>query len=235
MATLVTGYVRLSSGHRPHARYLELGRRLVGLALPTVCFYDGPANEVIPTPRTVVRPAGLANCWMSDYAAGCRPPPGSPIKDTVSYTVVQHQKTAWLAEAARMTNDHAVWVDFGIFHLKAPITDRMVREFFARVEAAPPDRITIAGIWPMVNRPLIDWSKPAWYVAGGVVVVPPRLAEWFHDTTVKYATLQMEASGQTTWEVNTWSAMLRDHRNKFRVYAADHDETLFTGYGGPSP
>jgi NDP-sugar pyrophosphorylase family protein len=34
----------------------------------------------------------------------------------------------------------------------------MIREFFARVEAAPPDRITIAGIWPMVNRPLIDWA-----------------------------------------------------------------------------
>jgi hypothetical protein len=29
--------------------------------------------------------------------------------------------------------------------------------------------------------------------------------------------------------------MRRDHRDKFRVYAADHDETLFTGYGGPSP
>ncbi len=235
MATLVTGYVRLNAGHRPHARYLELGRRLIGLALPTVCFYDGSAHEIIPTPRTRVRPAGLAHCWMTDYARDCRPPAGSPTKDTVGYAVVQHQKTAWLAEAARLTGDHVVWVDFGIFHLSAPISDRMVRDLLAKVEDEPPDRITIAGIWPMRGRPLIDWSKPAWYVAGGVVVVPPELADWFHDTAVTYATLQMEASRQTTWEVNTWSAMLRDHPNRFRVYAADHNETLFTGYGGPSP
>jgi hypothetical protein len=45
----------------------------------------------------------------------------------------------------------------------------------------------------------------------------------------------MDASRRTTWEVNTWSAILRDHPDRFRVYAADHDETLFTNYEKAPP
>ena len=229
MATLVTGYVRLNNGHRSHAKYIELGRRLVGLGLPTVAFYDGSAAELLPTPATTWRPAGLATCWMADYAKDCSPPPGSPAKDTAAYCVVQHQKTGWLAEAAYLTKDTTIWVDFGIFHLPT-VTDAHVRGLFAAVQSAPPDRIVLPTIWPMVNRPLIDWNRPAWYVAGGVAVVPPHLADWFHDQVVNVSTLQMEASRKTTWEVNTWSAILRDHPDKFATYAADHDESLLEQY-----
>jgi len=230
MATLVTGYVRLNSKHRSHDRYLELGRRLIGLGLPTVAFYDGAAHELMPMSSTLTMAASLQSCWLFEQGFTAGPPGGRPDKDTVSYCIVQHQKSAWLAEAAALTGDTVVWVDFGIFHLKAAITDRMVRRFFDAVEAAQPDRITLPGIWPMHGRPLINWSSPAWYVAGGVVVVPPDLADWFHETTVKYATLQLEQSRMATWEVNTWSAVYRDHPDKFDVYQADHDATLFTGF-----
>jgi hypothetical protein len=60
--------------------------------------------------------------------------------------------------------------------------------------------------------------------------MPPELAEWFHETAMSYATLQLEQSRRATWEVNTWSAMYRDHPEKFYVYQADHNATLFTGY-----
>jgi hypothetical protein len=234
VATLVTGYVRLNNANRAHDRYLELGRRLVGLGLPTICYYDGHAADLVPPPRCKVLHASLGDCWMAQAAANCSPPPGTPLKDTTAYCVVQHQKTAWIEEAAAVAG-LVVWVDFGIFHLPCRLTDRHVRGLFDRVLAAPPDRITIPGIWPMRGRPMIAWHQPAWYVAGGVVVMPQHLARWFHDTTVTYASLQMEATRQTTWEVNTWSAILRDHPDKFHVYAADHNETLFTGYGGPAP
>lgn len=234
MATLVTGYVRLNNANRSHARYLELGRRLIGIGLPTVAYYDGQAGELLPTPRTKVKPASLHGCWMAEAAAACQPPPGSPMKDTTAYCVVQHQKTEWIAAAAG-AGDVLVWVDFGIFHLPCRLNDAHVRGLFALVDATPPDRIAIPGIWPMRGRPLINFLAPAWYVAGGVVIVPAHLAQWFHETTVKYATLQMEASGRTTWEVNTWSAIVRDHPDQFAVYAADHNETLFTRYGGPPP
>jgi hypothetical protein len=230
MATLVTGYVRLNSAHRGHGRYLELGRRLIGLGLPTMCFYDGDPSDVLPTPKTKVRGASLKSCWLYQDSRGALSPNGSHDKDTADYCVVQHQKTAWLAEAARLTGDHVIWIDFGIFHLTVPINDRVVRAFWQKVQAAPPDRITIPTIWPMNGRPLIDWKTPAWYVAGGIVVVPPGLADWFHETAVRYATLQIDSSGRATWEVNTWSAILRDHPEKFHTYRADHDQTLFTGY-----
>jgi len=229
VATLVTGYVRLNNLHRSHASYIKLGRRLVGLGLPTVAYYDGSPAELVPTPRTTVRPAHLADCWMARHARDLSPPPGSPAKDTTAYCTVQHEKTAWLASAARMTREVGIWVDFGIFHLPT-VTDAHVRELYANVEKLPPEKIVIPTIWPMVNRPMIDWNRPAWFVAGGVVVVPPHLAEWLHETAVKYATLQMQASGRTTWEVNTWSAILRDHPDKFSTYAADHDESLFEQY-----
>jgi hypothetical protein len=230
VATLVTGYVRLDSGHRNHERYLELGRRLLGLRLPTVAFFDGNAAVLSPPPETEIRGASLQSCWFYKASRGASPPPGRPDKDSVDYCVVQHQKTSWLAETCRLTGDHAIWIDFGIFHLPAAVTDESVRRFFAKVEAAPPDRITLPGIWPMHGRPLIDWTLPAWFVAGGVAVVPPTLADWFHETAVSYATLQIEQSRRATWEVNTWSAMLRDHPDRFHVYPANHDQTLFTHY-----
>ena len=234
MAVVVTGYVRLDSQHRSHARYVELGRRLVGLGLPTIAFYDGSPAELMPTPKSAILRTSLADCWMAPGAAQCEAPGGTPLKDTTTYCAVQHQKTTWLARAAADTGEAVVWIDFGIFHLPQ-LNNRHILKFVDRVEAAPPDRITIAGIWPMTGRPLINWSKPAWYVAGGVVVVPHRLAGWFDATVRSYATLQMEASRRTTWEVNTWSAILRDHPDRFRVYAADHDETLFTNYEKAPP
>jgi hypothetical protein len=230
VATVVTGYVRLNNGYRGHARYVELGRRLLGLRLPTIAFFDGDAEPLNAPPETDIRGASLQSCWLHQASRGANPPPGRPDKDSVDYCVVQHQKTAWIAEACRLTGDHAVWIDFGIFHLPSAISDSHVRRMFTTVEAAPPDRITLPGIWTMADRPLIDWTIPAWYVAGGVAVVPPELAEWFHETTVDYATLQIEQSRRATWEVNTWSAMLRDHPEKFHVYRADHDQTLFTNY-----
>jgi hypothetical protein len=234
VATLVSGYVRLNQAHRSHARYLELGRRLVGLGLPTVCYYDGHPDDLAPPPACQVRRTSLADCWMAQHAVKCSPPAASSEKDTVPYTVVQHQKTEWLAHAAQ-DSDVVVWVDFGIFHLPCRLNDHQVRGLFKAIAAAPPDRIAIPGIWPMNGRPLIPWNQPAWYVAGGVVVVPSHLAEWFHDKAVTYATLQMEASGHTTWEVNTWSAIVRDHPDQFRVYRADHTEALFSGYRDPPP
>jgi hypothetical protein len=231
MATLVTGYVRLDNAHRGHDRYLELGRRIIGLGLPTMCFYDGPAGDVCPTPATTVRGATLESCWLYGDSRRAMPPVLNSGKDTTNYCVVQHQKSAWLAEACRLTGGTCVWVDFGIFHL-ANLADRDIVEFFDRVVAAAPQRITLPSCWPLTGRPRIEWTSPAWYVAGGAAVMPPHAADWFHAQCVDVATLQIEVNRRATWEVNTWSVVARDHRDWFELYAADHDRTIFTGYRG---
>jgi hypothetical protein len=230
-ATLVTGYVRLDSVHRPHDRYAKLGRRLLGLGLPGIAYYDGPEKDLVSCITTRVRPASLKRCWLHGPAVGAQPPHGDPVKDTVAYCVVQHQKSKWLSDAAALVDsDLLVWIDFGIFHLPQ-VTDDLVMDYLDVInETAPRDRITAPQAWPLTGRPLIDWSKPAWYLLGGVMVMPTVLSGWFHDKCVQYATLQLESTGRATWEVNTWAAIARDNRNRFAFYQANHDETIFSGY-----
>lgn len=229
MATVVTGYVRLNSEHRGHDRYLALGRRLLALSLPTVAFYDGDPADLAGTPTVDVRPASLDSCWMREAARDAVPPIPGDAKDTTAYAVVQHQKCAWLAEAARETQT-AIWIDWGIFHLPCGLADDQVVDFFARVEADPPERICLPGIWPLPVAADIDPTRPAWWTAGGVVVMPAGQSAWFDATVREYAVRHLEQTGRATWEVNTWSAVLRDHPERFDVYAANHDARLFTGY-----
>ena len=232
MATaLVTGYVRLNSAHRPHDRYAKLGRKLLGLGLPSVCFYDGPEKDLASCITTKVQRASLAGCWLQTAALGAQPPHGDPVKDTVPYCIVQHEKSRWLAQAATMVDaDLLLWMDFGIFHL-SQVREWHVSDFVDAInKSAPRDRITAPQAWPLIGKPMIDWSKPAWYLLGGVLVMPRALAGWFHDKCVQYATLQLESTGRATWEVNTWAAVARDNPGRFSFYKADHDETIFTGY-----
>jgi hypothetical protein len=58
-----------------------------------------------------------------------------------------------------------------------------------------------------------------------VLVVPAYHARWFHLECVA------ERRGKLpTWEINTWAAIRRRYPERFRLYRADHNETLFTGY-----
>lgn len=226
MATVVTGYVRLNSGHRNHGRYLELGRRLLGLGLPTVCCYDGPPDELQAPPTADIRPASLDRCWMREAARGATDPVPGDGKDTAEYVTVQHQKSAWLAQAARHS-PVVIWIDFGIFHLPCGLTDGQVVEFVRRVEADPPKRICLPGIWPLPVPADVCPTRPAWYAAGGVVVMPAADAAWF-DAAVRYHALSaLHATGRATWEVNTWAAVIRAHPDRFAVWPANHDASLF--------
>ena len=230
MVALVTGYVRLSSHPRGHDRYVQLGRRLLGLGLPTVCFYDGAASDLEPPPSATVYPARLDRCWLYDATRAAQSPTPDHPKDGVDYMVVQHQKTAWLKAAAEATGAAVVvWVDFGILHLPA-FVDHEIVPFFDRVARAAPDRITMPSIWPLSAGTEIDNARVAWHVAGGVVVCPADLAGWFHAATEREARRHIDATGRTTWEVNTWATLARDFPERFRLYPADHDATLFTGF-----
>lgn len=230
MVALVTGYVRLGSHPRGHDRYVALGRRLLGIGLPTVCFYDGPESDLDAPQTATVRPASLDRCWLYGATRAAQSPSPGNAKDTVDYMVVQHQKTAWIKAAAGITGASVVvWVDFGILHLPASI-DHEIGPFFERVARASPARITLPGIWPLSPAAVIDNSRVAWHVAGGVVACPASLAGWFHWATEREARRHIDATGCTTWEVNTWAAVARDNPERFHVYPADHDARLFTGF-----
>lgn len=224
-ACLVTGYVRLNLGNRSHNRYAELGGRLTALHRPTVAFLDG-----LPCPADVtVVPAALESCWLWPHARNAATPYGNPQKDTAAYHAVQHQKTAWLAEASSHTEASTlVWIDYGILHVPG-VTLEVIGQFLARAGAAPRNRITLPSIWPLSLDVSVDSSRPCWFVAGGVVIVPRHMAHTWHVMVEDEALTHLRKTGQVTWEVNTWARVIQQHPTMFAVYPADHNATLFTG------
>ena len=222
-ACLVTGYVRLDNENRNHERYTELGQRLLGTGVPTVAFLD-PDVIVRARPEFLRLHASLESCWYWQASDGAALPGGNPKKDTRSFLSVQHQKTAWVAEARKWTDaEMLVWMDFGLLHVDG-ITPDLIRAFMERAANAPRDRISMASIWgPPAHR--VAPFKVAWHCAGGVFAVPRRMAWWFHDA-VKAEAAGVLAAGFATWEVNTWSNVWRKHPERFRHWTCDHNATL---------
>lgn len=224
-ACLVTGYVRLDLANRSHDRYAELGQQLTALHRPCVAFLDGLACDQAAT----VLPASLERCWLWPHAKNAATPYGNPAKDTHAYHAVQHQKSAWLAEASNMTDAGVlVWIDYGILHVPG-VTPEMIGQFLLRAGMAPANRITLPSIWPLSQDVLVDSARPCWFVAGGVAIVPRHLAHAWHVLVEAEALTHLRETGQVTWEVNTWARVIQQHPQLFAVYPADHNEKLFTG------
>ena len=224
-AALVTGYVRLDSEHRGHADYERLGRDLLSCHSPTVAFLDGMTH-----PDATVVPTNLADCWLWPIARDAALPPGTPAKDTAAYHTVQHQKTAWLASAAAYTDaEMLVWVYFGVMHIP-PITRQAIRDFMRRAAHAKRNRITLASIWRLETGSPIDCSRPNWYVAGGVAIVPRQLADEWHQRVVAEACDYHHYTHAVTWEVNLWARVAQKCPWLFAFYQADHNASLFDGF-----
>lgn len=222
---IVTGYVRLDNAHRCHADYARLGGELLALHRPTVAYLDG----LDAPPGVTVLPASLWDCWLWPMAQSAQAPPGNPAKDTAAYHTVQHQKTAWVADAVNHTDaGWLVWIDLGILH-NPKIRPEHITAFLSQVTERRPDRVTLPSIWPLDSGELLPY-RINWFVAGGVFVVPRSLASVWHHLCQRAATELYTRTGQLTWEVNTWAAVARARPDLVDTYPADHDETLFAGY-----
>lgn len=203
MPVVVTGYIPLPCSHRPRDAYEQLGARLLAAC-----------------PQAVSFRSTLASCWLYDelQRRGHDVEPGG--KDTAAYHCVQHQKTAWIAAAEATLPDRTiVWIDYGILHLPGVTVDH-VAAFLDAVDRQPPTLITA----PSCGLFDVGDDRVNWTFCGGVLVVPAYHARWFHLECVA------ERRGKLpTWEVNTWAAIRRRYPERFRLYQADHNETLFTG------
>jgi len=203
---VVTGYVPLSCAHRSHQRYMELAARLMAIGLPLTAYMQP-----------------LADCWLHQYHArrGTVFPDGG--KDTPAYHCVQHEKSRWITrEVTSSWPQTVVWIDLGVLHL-AGVGEQHVADFVRQVAENPPTRITSPSCHPVPE--VIDHRSVCWAFCGGVIVVPSHHAYWFHDRCK-----DMAAIHPPTWEVNTWARVAQEHPDRFSLYQADHDHTLFTGY-----
>lgn len=225
---LVTGYVRLDQAHRSHERFMDLGRRLLGLHAPITAFVEGAADLGPLLPGVEVRPTSLESCWLWPLARDARAPAANPAKDTRAFFAATHLKSAWLAEAARTSGDDLLaWIDFGVLHVPG-VTQELIRAFLKRAERrARRDRITWASIHGPPASEALPWDRVLWHCAGGVVLCPREQAAWLDAQVREVAVAWLAESDAVTWEVNTWARVWARHPERFHHYLCGHDATLF--------
>lgn len=199
---MVTGYVPLPCQHRRHEAYAELGKQLL-----EVC------------PQAVVFRQQLSDCWLAQHLGDVQ----AGGKDSTAYHCVQHEKTAWLQRAAMLYPTRTlVWIDYGVLHLDA-VEPKHIAAFLQSVAALPPRRITSPSCHDVGEA--WDDRRVCWAFCGGVLVLPARDAAWLHGECV-----YERQHKPPTWEVNTWAAVARRHRDRFKLYPADHNQLMFTRY-----
>jgi hypothetical protein len=210
---VVTGYVKIPGHPRGHDEYDCLGARL---------------GELRAAP---VRPfrCALDDCWLHGHVRETIATPAvadNPKKNTLAYHVVQHQKTAWLLQAAQTdpSADVLVWIDYGIFH-QPGVTARVVDDFLHRVRARP--AFSIPGVWEQSNGSA-EW--PDWHFCGSSLVVPRDFVRSFHEAVRDVTLERLKAEAIVTWEINDWAAVEERRELPIHWYKADHNQTQFTNY-----
>lgn len=218
---VVTGYVRLENHPRKPEEYFELGQRL-GHALgmqELVCSYKR-----------------VSDLWLTQFLEKLPPlePPLSwskgdnPAKNTLEYHCIQHEKFAWLSEAAHADQepDTFVWIDYGIASQPGFNGDDL-QSFLRRIRR---NDFAIPGCWEQMIKDPVD-SYPCWRFCGSVMVVPRQDTHRMFELVQSMTRLYVRAMKNVTWEVNTL-ARCEPFLKKvgLRWYPADHNVTQFTRY-----
>ena len=208
---VVTGYINLNSGYRADQEYRRLGQQLKDAVPDDISFFEGDA---------------LSDCWLMKHIPEnftCAIA-DNPIKNTVPYHLVQHQKTHWMRQASNIhpAREVLIWVDYAIFHMSG-VTATVIQDFLRR--AADEQAIAIPGCWPPNQT-----GEPSWRFCGSVLVANQKHVPAL-DTAVKNVAIRnLKATHRVTFEVNTWADVEKTKALPIRWYRADHNATLFTDY-----
>lgn len=224
---VVTGYTPIINHTRTAAEYGELGQQLF---VPLVQAGINVKRYMEP----------LEMNWLHKYIDRFKTKPTPSIadnaaKNTLAYHCVQHQKFAWLLKAAveDPRPDVYVWLDYGVGHVPG-VTSDVVADFLKRVAEQATDDIAIPGCWPRDPEKL-DFRYPCWRFCGGVLVVPRRRVHRLYKQVKTAALKHIDLTKNVEWEVNTLARVELANQLPIRWYQADHNETMFTGYGDALP
>ena len=218
---VVTGYVRLENHTRKPEEYKALGERL--------------SDALGDHPLEVFFHRNLRDLWLTQWIERLPPmkPPLSwsqgdnPLKNTLEYHCVQHQKIAWLAKAADMDSsiDTFIWMDYGIFS-QPGVNAEVIRDFLSRIRK---NDFAFPGCWP--EDPDVWDDYPCWRFCGSLLIVPRKEMRRLVECFLALTRLYIRTMGKVTWEVNTLARVepfLK--KTNFRWYEADHNATQFTRY-----
>ncbi|HEX6827081.1 MAG TPA: hypothetical protein VF077_12260 [Nitrospiraceae bacterium] len=216
MISAVTAYVPLPGHPRNEETYRELGRQLMDTEIPLILM-EGQ----------------LEQCWMHQYLQHrnkryTHSVADNPRKNSISYLIVQAQKSEWLVAAAEHRPDVEVfvWIDFGIFSVPG-VNGHIIQEFLLR--AMHEQAIAIPGCWDKNYQ--YDDSQPCWRFCGGVMVVPRQYVMQFDYAMKREYVRWLEQTNNLSWEVNTLARVEKlDPELPLWWFKADHDATMFTSY-----
>jgi len=215
---VVTGYVPIADHPRSERAYHRLGAQLGGLSTPVhVC--RSSLDE------TWLHQQVLRHTKPVTHSVG-----DNPKKNTLAYHCVQHQKTAWMLEAARAAArpDVVVWLDYGIFH-QPGVTVEAIDAFLSRVDDEP--TIAIPGCWKQaVTAEAIDLANPCWRFCGSTLICHRSRLEALDVAIREDVIARLNTTSHVSWEVNTWARVELGATLPIRWYRGDHNQTQFTEY-----
>lgn len=217
---VVTGYVPLPDHPRSVAEYGKLGYQL---------------SDALGDHPMAVYYANLRELWLTAFIETLPPrqPPltwskgDNPMKNSLEYHCVQHQKIQWLQRAANedQESDTFIWMDYGIFS-QPGLNAEIIRSFLARIRRRD---FAFPGCWP-ANKDPID-QYPSWRFLGSLLIVPREEIRRLYEVFTAMTRLYIRTMGTVTWEVNQF-ARIEPFLVKggLRWYEADHNATQFTRY-----
>lgn len=193
-----------------------------------------PLHDMSTDVPLLSRREELKNCWLQQYldefdSVVTHSVADNPQKNTMSYHVVQAQKTEFLvqaAEACKMQPDVYVWIDYGIFHVPG-VTQEIIRDFLIRADGE--QTIAIPGCWG--KNYTYDDEQPCWRFCGGVMVVPRKYVVALNQAMKREYISWIAKHHHVSWEVNTLARVERREPDlPIWWYKADHDASIFTNY-----
>jgi hypothetical protein len=244
MATLVTAFITKINNidFRSYEKYIELGKKLLKQAIPTICFLEKDIfteyfePELTLYPLTPFRLFERKEIYLYDYEpqlTDFHVKTDNVSKDTPGYMFIQCHKTEWVKEAIQenpYNTTNFVWIDFGIFHMiKDEVSFALALKNLSRKTY---DRVRVASC---VDPNTISYDKNiyreiSWYFAGSIFGGNKESLVEFAKLMKATCIQLIETKQHIMWEVNIWYLIFQKFKTLFDPYQADHNLSILDNY-----
>lgn len=244
MATIVTAFVTNINNieFRSYEKYIELGKKLLSQAIPTVCYLEKHiyekffSQELSQYPLTHFRIFERTDNYLYEYEpilTKFRLRTDNPTKDTPGYMFIQCHKTEWVKMAIEdnpFQTEQFVWIDFGIFHMiRDELNFAVTLKDLVRKRH---DKVRIAScVSPDSSCPPSITYQVAWFFAGSIFGGHKDTLLRFAAIMKQYVIQFMQENNHIMWEINIWYLLYQQYKNEiFAPYGANHDLSILENY-----
>ena len=244
MATLVTAFITKINNidFRSYEKYIELGKKLLKQAIPTICFLEKDIfteyfePELTLYPLTTFRIFERKDIYLYEYEhqlTDFHVKTDNVSKDTPGYMFIQCHKTEWVKQAIQenpYNTTNFVWIDFGIFHMiKDEVSFALALKNLSRKTY---DNVRVASC---VDPNSISYDKNiyreiSWYFAGSIFGGNKESLVEFAKIMKATCIHLMETKKHIMWEVNVWYLIFQKYKTLFDPYHADHNLSILDNY-----